>query len=781
MKPALGRNLLRTTLAIALLAAILIQPQLSFACGPFSLNSIFVFTVHPEYPLENFARGDLGVVQPSYARSYLVVAYRYLSGASFNSTEQQALVDLWRDRLDLRWTPDAENSVQTWLDARQKVPGLASTAPKIDVYRSREKPNQFESYLNCQQGAFENAATTLEARMKKFSADSSAIKDWVEAQDQVFANCSEGQHIPAALPAEADALLRADRQYQIAAANFYAGNFDAARALFESIAVDANSPWRAAAPYLAARTLLRKASLGPEETKKEALADAEGRLNKILSDPALKSSHADAERLLSLVRLRLHPEERMHELGISLASKAEQPTLKQDLWDYTILLDDFIGDDEAHHRKNPRAPAGSSAMLPELARQTSKLEDDDLTDWIVTFQSNKHEALEHAVSRWQETSSVPWLIAALSKVGSQHPKAAALRQAAANILPMSPAFASASLHAFRLDFADPSVARRKLDELLNKHRSRFTVSALNLLERQRMFVAQNLDDFLVHAQRIPAGLSWDEDGRQIPVDEAEASEELKQLQGKTLFDSDAAEILNRKLPLALLSQIPNSNALPEHLRRDVTQAVWLRAVLLGDAATATALIPKLKTMVPELTPLLDAYANARDPAAKKFAAIYAWLKFPGLEPVVDVGIGRQSALNEQESYRDNWWCSAAFSTPQTQAAADKGKVLGAGSLDYVDVPTFLTPSQRTAAAREDATLAAFGAAPNYLAREVVAWATRNPGDPRVPEALHLAVKSTRYGCTDKQTGRWSKAAHDFLHRRYPNSTWAKQTPYWFKD
>jgi hypothetical protein len=64
---------------------------------------------------------------------------------------------------------------------------------------------------------------------------------------------------------------------------------------------------------------------------------------------------------------------------------------------------------------------------------------------------------------------------------------------------------------------------------------------------------------------------------------------------------------------------------------------------------------------------------------------------------------------------------------------------------------------------------------------VVAWATRNPSDPRVPEALHLAVNATRYGCTDKQTGKWSKAAYDFLHRRYPNNAWTKRTPYWFKD
>lgn len=778
MKPEFGRNLLRSTLAIGLLVTMLIQPQLSFACGPFSLSSVFVFTVHPEYPLENFARGEIGVAQPSYARSYLVVAYRYLSGASFNSTEQQALVELWRDRLDLRWTPEAENSVQTWLDVRQRVPVWASTPPKIDVYRSREKPNQFESYLNCQQGAFENAATTLEAKIKKVGAENQGVKDWVEAQDQVFANCSEGQHIPDVLPADANALLRADRQYQIAAANFYAGNFDAALTLFESIAADANSPWRATAPYLAARALLRKASLGPEETKKEALVESEKRLNQIIGNTELKSSHADAERLLSLVRLRLHPEERLHELGISLAKKAQLPDLKQELWDYTVLLDQTIGDEDAHHQQLKTARS-TNAGRPSAYRAHSSPDDvsnDDLTDWIVTFQSDKAEALEHALARWQATSSVPWLIAALSKVDSQHPKAAALRQAAGNISPASPAFASASFHNIRLDLGRPAEARTKLDDLLNKHRSRFTRSSLNLLERQRMFVAQNLDDFLAHAQRIPAGLTWDEDGRQIPVNDAEVSDELKQLQGKTQFDSDAGEILNRKVPLAVLSQIPGSDALPHHLRRDVTQAVWLRAVLLGDAATATALTPRLKAAVPELTPLLDTYATTRDPAAKKFAAIYAWLKFPGLEPVVDTGLGRQIPLDEQDSYRNNWWCTAAFPTPETSSEKSPSGMSGEDR-----IPVFLTAVQRATAEKQYATLATFGAAPNYLAREVVAWATKNPGDPRVPEALHLAVKTTRYGCTDKQTGRWSKAAYDFLHRRYPNSAWAKQTPYWFKD
>jgi hypothetical protein len=94
---------------------------------------------------------------------------------------------------------------------------------------------------------------------------------------------------------------------------------------------------------------------------------------------------------------------------------------------------------------------------------------------------------------------------------------------------------------------------------------------------------------------------------------------------------------------------------------------------------------------------------------------------------------------------------------------------------------FLSPAQKAAAKNERARLSALGAAPNYLCKQVIAWAEKHPTDMRAPEALHLAVKSTRYGCTDKETGRWSKAAYDLLHKRYPNNPWTKKTPYWFKD
>jgi hypothetical protein len=294
-----------------------------------------------------------------------------------------------------------------------------------------------------------------------------------------------------------------------------------------------------------------------------------------------------------------------------------------------------------------------------------------------------------------------------------------------------------------------------------------------------MSLATSVADLLTFAPRLPATLSWNDDGREVPSEPSELSPEMKALLGKPFFDFDAVSAFNRHLPLVLLKDAARSSTLPVHLRRDLAQATWLRAVILDDFKTADELVPTLKFLIPRLVPALDEFVATPQPDAKKFLAIYTWLKFPGLEPVVDQGIGRQTELNARDEYRDNWWCSAALSSyPQT---TDKEDAPRSYTAEGNRPPTFLSPAEIAGAAREYSTLKSLGAGPNYISRQVIESANRNPKDPRVPEALHLAVYTTRYGCTDKETARWSKAAYDVLHRKYPNSTWAKQTKYWFKD
>ncbi|HKQ09216.1 MAG TPA: hypothetical protein VJ464_29100 [Blastocatellia bacterium] len=755
----------RILLVILLAVGILLTTRPAQGCGPFVLRQVFTYEKHPDFPLTKFAAGELGVMQPTYARSYLVVAYRYFAGAVLDAAEQKAVTAVWDDRLAQTWDAAGEDWPKAWLDARAKV--TTAARPEIGVFRAVEKKDLYLNYLNCTADSFKNAAATLNRLIEKYGPASPEAKDWVATQDQVFATCEKGEALPSPAEGSASPTIRANRAYQIAAANFYTGNFDQAESQFNAIASDSASPWRALAPYLVARTLIRKATLsgGAGVADQATLGRAEAQLRKVIADKSESALHPSARGLLNYVRLRLAPEERLKELAADLLRKSNGATFKQSMIDYTQLLDRLVGDaDETEENKK------TFDKLP------AAVHNDDLSDWALTFQVRDAAALEHAVQRWEKTASTPWLVAALTKVSAAHPKAAALLEAATKIKSGSPAFASVSYHALRLNIeaGRRDEARRALDALLAANAQTLPPSAFNQFMALRMKVAANLDEFLKYAQRVPAGFSYDEDGRELPADMSDYADKPKQsARNKLSWDADAASALNEAMPLAVLKAAATNTTLATHLRRELALATWVRAALLDDDATANELAPVAASLAPELKELLDAYVAAADKPAKKFAAVYLILKFPGTRPHVDPGTGRTVTLDKIDDYRDNWWCE--YGRP---ADPDNPSIKQAAKTS--PAPLFLTAAQKTAASAEWKRLAALGTAPNYLCAQAIKWANLKPDDPRAPEALHLAVRSTRYGCANDQTGAMSKQAYDLLHRKYPKSEWAQKTKYWFK-
>jgi hypothetical protein len=453
--------------------------------------------------------------------------------------------------------------------------------------------------------------------------------------------------------------------------------------------------------------------------------------------------------------------ETLHELAHAIIAKDAKPDFKQAVWDYTVLLDKFVGDDEKVDKQ--KLPAEVSA--------------DELSDWILTFQDQSAAAANYSFGQWQKTHVLPWLVAAITKASGAQQQLDALMSAAAQVDHRSAAFASLAFHSVRLLIEAKRVdeARMTLDRYLANDRPSFPPSALNLLLAQRMSLARNLEEFLQAAQRKPAGFSDDSDGREIPQEESETKESTKG--SELFFDQDAANIFNQAMPVSVIRDAARSRTLPPNLRRDVAQAAFVRAALIDDHETALLAATLLQEMHPELKEFLVAYQTAATADARRFAAAYLSLKFPGLRPYVSYGIGRTSPMNELDSYRDNWWCAEPPSSRSDAPSEGEGEA--ESKPKPVVPPQFLKPSQ-SLASRQYASLQVLGTAPNYLCRIAVEWTEKNPADRRAPEALHLAVKATRYGCTDKETGRWSKAAFDLLHQRYPNSAWAKETKYWFK-
>lgn len=307
-------------------------------CGPSYITPIFEYEHAPENPYENFAAGKLGILKPSQRRIVLIAAYRYLNGGSFSGAEQKALVDVWN--ADFNNKPfeedDIGETVKAWVEKRKSVVGKEEKPPEIYVEREY---GGYDFFPNCTKNAFETATATLADRAASHGSDDIHLKDWIKAQDMVFANCASGKQTPDAPQDSMPEWLRKDRAYQIAAADFYSLDYDSARRRFAEIAQDFDSPWQETAEYLVGRTLVRQASLIKDKTKANLLlTEAEQNLSAIAAKGSRFSD--SASKMLGLIKYRLRPQERVRELAQTIATQGSA-NFRQDLIDYNWLLDKF--------------------------------------------------------------------------------------------------------------------------------------------------------------------------------------------------------------------------------------------------------------------------------------------------------------------------------------------------------------------------------------------------------------------------------------------------------
>jgi hypothetical protein len=706
-------------------AAVLLCPTDLSSCGPFFLAAVFSFTHQPGHPLAG--NSQHGIVRPGFRRLYLYTAYRQLT-SPLTPEETRVLM-----------APPAQDAVtpamDEWIKARSKVTGLPK-APDIDVTVTRSSSTEYVQYTNCLDDAFHSAATALNSRAAKWNAD--LVKQWVSGQDIVFSNCVGAE--PAALPPPAtDPQLKADRAYQIAAAYFYANKLNEAETRFRQIAADRTSPWSDMSAYLIGRVQIRRSTL---QNDASALKLAEAQLQSILADTSRKSMYGPARALLPFVRARLDPAARLTQLGQLLVKPDGE--LSRDLTDYRFLFDKLE----------------SAAQLPDAK--------DELTDWLLTFHNKD---AEHAATVWRAKHSVAWLLAALAPLQPGNTVAADVIRAAEQVRPDSPAYLTAAFHSIRLKLdSNPDQARTRLDGILTD--AKLDLSDRNSFYAERMKVAADFGEFLKFAQRVPAGASWDE-GAEVPPD-TDPSSPLKDFKnGQTTLDADGAYVLNQRMPLRLMAAAATDKAVPPSLRGNIAMAAWTRAVLLGDEGVAANMTP--------LVSVLSAFAAEKDPDRRLFSALLLLLKNPGLHPYVDSGFGRVTEMNKIDDYRENWWCTFG---EQFYGDYNKSRT---GLRDLIELypktppsAKFLPVADQAAGDAEWKRLSAMPAAPTYLSAAVVTYAQAHLDDPRVPEALALAVRSTRYGCTDDGTGKASKQAYDLLHAKFPKSDAAARTKFWYK-
>lgn len=855
-------------------------------CGPGYTTPMFNNEKAPENPYSTFASGRLGILKPGYHRSVLFSAYRYLTGGSFSADDQAALVDLWKAEIDRNYAPqdDVSESVKAWVEKRKEVVGKEEKTPEIYVERAY---GGYDFFPNCTKNAFETATETLGSRMTSHGPNDPGVQNWVSGQDQVFNNCSSGKQTPADTPPGSPDWLQKDRAYQRAAAEFYSLDYRSAKLHFAEIAQDTESPWAETADYLVARTLIRQASLSKSSGSAIPLyEEAESRLERFVSGGKFAAS---AERLLGLVKYRLHPQERVSELAKTLSFRTGNENFKQDLTDYTWLLDKFesqtleaeakrkqaledakngnvnvakeepvnavidekddellkltiysesyaenwsfsvkldatdaellaaaqkaigkpLSEDQKKNMRTAKESAYASRFTDsrrsdyeggyysddklELSKLPSFLRNDDLSDWLFTFQTKTPEAYLHSQKRFRESGNELWLMTALAKADRTSTDVARLLEAANNTDRTTPGYQTIAFHQARLllELGKNADSKKIIVDILNTGDD-LGISTRNSFLDLRRQIGESLDDFLTYSLRKAYG--WDFSGSIGNIDELIAEQkgyydpeynkdgreafdrevedrfkDTRLWQDREMLDAASIDLINRTFPQSVLLEVHDSKALPDHLRPKIAIAIWTRAFLLGDTSTMLKMIPELAKYYPDLEPQLAKIVSATTPSAKDRAALFFILKNPLMSPYIEDGIGKTD--NEFGDWDSNdWWCSSYLSD------ADEGSGdnfdLGFTRLDNAK---FLSPAQRATAVTERKRIIDLGDAPQFLANRVVDWAKKAPADRRVPEALYLVQRAngwTKYGCGSNEELKTQLEA--ILRKNYPSSEWTRK-------
>jgi hypothetical protein len=150
---------------------------LAKACAPDYWIAVFSYSRHPDMPRTGFIDGRLGILQPTFARSYLIIAYRYLNGIGLNAREREQARDYYFDRATGEWDHLGADWPGEWQAARSRIrtPPPPNASPLITSGQMAYHPETHSFVLNCAGDAYRIALHTLEERRARFGPASAAL------------------------------------------------------------------------------------------------------------------------------------------------------------------------------------------------------------------------------------------------------------------------------------------------------------------------------------------------------------------------------------------------------------------------------------------------------------------------------------------------------------------------------------------------------------------------------------------------------------------------------
>lgn len=792
-------NKLKIEIALIGVAFILFFGYHVLACGPFFPNYIMTpEDIDGYYPLqdkESFINSsNYQIVLSKWGPEYLFYIYRDLSGDKLSPEVRKSLLTYYENRgfgtsNDWLSSDSGSSAVGEWKIARKLV-----VNQDVDIYTTQQK--DFANYTNCYDDAFRIATETLKSRLKIYSKEQ--MKTWLAGQDAVFANCGQ----PAAygvkkLPLAAsignavfsaffqriwqgtkhffvgighffknlfvkkdvvpsspeitsfppEQLLKYDQEYQQAAADFYRNDFTTAEKEFQVIANEEQSPWRAYAALALSRTYIRMLRLGnlsrTDAEKTALLQKAQAQLNSILENQSLAQAHNGARLLLGYVDYRLDPKKRLQDAGKILLVSNNPEEVLNNLDDLSNILFKFN-----EYRSATTSEGGG-----------------DFLQWAYAWRDQSPEALELSLQKYQQTKSLPWLLASLENMTTGNPLKGQIIADSLKIPENSPIYLTANYYRLKLAISDNNLeqARKDIDKILNSSAVSGQPIFENYFRDLRMMVSEDLNTALANSPRKVLAVDYGYDGR--------APGPVKEHESALLLDNKAKQFFNEFLPNEKWVEIVSSEKVfGAPITKQIRLAAFVRAVLLDDFASAKKIADLLAASDSELKKDLSDFLRAEQYSDKKFAAVLFILQYPRLDCRLNASsdeiLINESSLKEVDNFRRNWWDSRSYTYQKKYNNVDIFK-------------KFISIQGIEQAKTENLKLQGL-VAPNYLADIVINYALNNLSDERVANALYLAVQATRFaGERDEKTTEFSQKAFQILHDNFPASYWTQQTPYWY--
>jgi hypothetical protein len=765
-------NLPRRPHALALAALTLFAAPVALASGGGEEpQDELVSRFAPDHGRDQMLHGHVGIVLPTWDRASQYLAWR-------------AIVTGGKVPPGLKPAARAASDVPAgWSDASKAPPAAIGgvAVPTINANSSFDRPN-------CSPDAQSFAAIQLAAIQARPDRTKARIDAWIAAQTRVFKLCERDPlEVLAApdplvepLPATEPLYWRQLRDYQAAAAAFYAAHYAQSQQAFARIGHTPAHPMQGWGAYLALRSHLRAVQLpttpppkagaaGRAPVRPEQLADLAALRKEgaaIIADPALAPVHEAAAATLRRAAFLLAPGHRYAELTAMLSDLDADPSREDALDDWQLIGNsgaESVADEhmlEALLGAHPwfdwvsSLPTGADALPATPARAASSACATDCQHANEAFADRKGQAGQRRA----------WLAEALMFASPPSP---ALESAAQAVPPQAPEYATVRYYlAGHLAASGRSDAARSMSQgLLAQLKSGkpLSTSAINLVTQQRFGMATSVADASAYLLMFPVASTNPDTGER--ADPAAA----------VLAPSDdGIRWLDRSLSVADMLTLATSLKTPSTWRSRIAVAAWMRADLLGDAPAALAAASLVEQWVPALKPAALRYRSTPAGPERQHGLLVSALR-QGLSPDLR-RYGRDAdaaypAAKPDETVAD-MWCRIG----DDELDADPAATPGPRKSPLQPPEVTADPARRDA---ERARLLKTRSATGFVGQHVIAWAGSHPADKDLPWLLYVAVQSSRGGCMDPDHTAISKKAWQILHQRFPRSPWTEQTPYFY--